>query len=157
MAIVIRGKSKCSICQKIIEENDAIVSFANFVPNELDPLWLFNDAGFHETCFQSHPLAKQAKARYAEYREVFEVKGHNCDLCHQRITRPDDYFSFGHLTDNESDPLHPFNYCQFHRRCLKNWDDLSYVYQQLKILKESGTWRGKALEWLISEIDIEDL
>lgn len=156
MAIVIRGKSKCSLCQKTIEENDRIVSFSNFVSNELDPLWLFNDAGFHETCFHSHPLAKKAIARAEEIREVVEAKGHNCDLCHQQIADPDDYISFGHLTENESDSLYPFNYYQFHRNCLRDWDDLSFVYQQLKILSESGAWQGKTLEWLMTEINIGD-
>ena len=152
MAIVIEGKTLCGICEKTIEAGQRIIAFPAFAPNELDPLRVFNDAAFHEECFYRHPLAEKALARK---EKLFERTGPGhrfCLICGRDITNPDEYMIFGHLTDDETHALYQYNYAQFHRSCLSHWSELPYIYAQFEKLKESGTWRGKALEWLLSEL-----
>ena len=63
MALIIRGKSTCAICGKILADGDELVATTHFIPNEDDPLWRFSDAGMHYACFQEW-----------EHREVFVSK-----------------------------------------------------------------------------------
>jgi hypothetical protein len=51
MALVLRGKSKCSLCDQIIEKDDPIVMTSHFVTDAQDPLWRFSDSTMHQKCF----------------------------------------------------------------------------------------------------------
>jgi hypothetical protein len=63
------------------------------------------------------------------------------------ITDPDDYFTLGHLSDDENDPLYPYNYVHLRRSMLSSWTDLEKVYLLVKKLEASGTWKGIGLKW----------
>jgi hypothetical protein len=153
MAIVIRGKSTCVICGKILQEGQELVCFSPFVGNELDPLWEFSDAACHEICFREDPRAKEAQSRYEELRSRTSPGNRSCVVCKQQIMDPDDYFSLAHLTDDPENGLYRFNYKQAHRSCLPRWSELSQVLDLLKALKASETWRGPALDYWISELE----
>ena len=51
MAIIVRGKSKCSICGETLQDRDDIVATQAFVSDPEDPLWPHSDAGIHRDCF----------------------------------------------------------------------------------------------------------
>ena len=51
MAIVLRGKTECSICGKVILSGDEIVSTSHFIADKDDPLWRFSDSAMHHSCF----------------------------------------------------------------------------------------------------------
>jgi hypothetical protein len=152
MAIIIRGKSKCSLCGAIIQEGQEVVAFPPFVPNELDPLWIFNDGAFHADCFYSHPLASKAQTRYKEIKAHTGPGNRLCAVCKKQIKDPDEYFTLGHLTGDESHPLYSYNYMQAHQSCLPEWPELPYLYEQVEKLMHSGTWEGRALERLLADL-----
>jgi hypothetical protein len=152
MAIVIRGKSKCPLCGKLIEEGQEIESFSPFVANELDPLYMFTDGAFHSTCFYNHPLAEKAQARWAEIVERNGRGKRLCVVCKREIKHPDDYFTIGHLVEDRNHSLYRYNYCEAHRSCLPRWSELPYVYKLIEDLRESGTWEGPTLDRLLSEL-----
>jgi hypothetical protein len=152
MAILIRGTTICRICFKLIEAEQEVVTFTNFVPNELDPLHFFNDRAFHAACFHSHRLAEEAVRRASELRER-NGPGHRfCEVCKNEIVHANEYFSLGHLTDDQHQPVFAYNYLQFHRSCLSAWPDLYRAYEDLLGLRRSGTWRGKNLELILGEL-----
>jgi hypothetical protein len=153
MAIVIRGKSTCVICGKILQEGQELVCFSPFVWNELDPLWKFSDAAVHETCFREDALAEKAQKRYDELESHIFPRNRLCGVCKQEITHPDDYFSLGHLRESPEDILSAYNYTQAHRSCFPRWSELSQVLDLLKALKASETWRGQYLDHWISELE----
>ena len=64
MAIVVRGKTGCSICQNIFGADDDIVSTPHFIWNESHPLWRFSDSGMHRSCFIAWPHADAFRAEY---------------------------------------------------------------------------------------------
>lgn len=152
MAIVIRGKSVCDLCERIMEDGQDIIAFSPFVYNEFDPLLLFSDAAFHKECFLKHSLAEKALARVEEQRKRIGPGNRFCIVCDQEITNPNEYFAFIHLTDDRKHPLYKYNYIQFHRSCLPQWTELSQVYDHLKELQHSGAWKGKVLDWLVAEM-----
>jgi hypothetical protein len=138
----------------VIEERQDIIAFSAFLGNELDPLWLFNDAAFHRECFNNHPLAKVAETRWQEIRERMGPGPGNrgCVVCKERVTDPDDYFAIGHLIADPSHPLYRFNYTLAHISHLKQWEDLPLLCELLTKLKESPGWRGKSLDYLLADL-----
>lgn len=51
MAIIIKGKSKCAICNSVLDR-EPIISWKAFLNTE-HPLWKYSDTGMHEECFNN--------------------------------------------------------------------------------------------------------
>ena len=51
MAIVLRGKTHCSICDSVISQTDEVVSTSHFIADENDPFWKYSDSAMHRCCF----------------------------------------------------------------------------------------------------------
>ena len=66
MAIVIQGKTTCSVCGAILSEGDDIVLFPHFIWDEAHPLWRFSDSGMHRSCFTSWDHAEQFRAMFSK-------------------------------------------------------------------------------------------
>jgi hypothetical protein len=156
MAIVIIDKTVCPICNQVIGDNQRVISFPPLVTNELDPLFLFHDAAIHEECFRRHPLANAATKHLQEMREKTAPVNRRCLVCTRLIVNPDDYFTLGHLVMAEDHALWPYNFAQFHRSCLPDWQDRTLVKNLLEELLSSGKWRGPALRWVLDGLTIAD-
>ncbi|NUQ73299.1 MAG: hypothetical protein HUU21_07070 [Polyangiaceae bacterium] len=122
MALVILGKTLCSICRLPLMMDDKIVSFSPFVANRRDPLFQFSDAAFHQACFARNPLAEAALRRSEEVRVRGAPGSRPCEVCGQQIKDPDEYFGVGFLTDDPASPVFGFNYLQFHRTHFSQWE-----------------------------------
>lgn len=153
MAIIIRGKSKCMLCGRLLQQGQDIVSFSPFVGNELDPLWRFSDAAFHEACLREDGVAEEAQKRYEELKNRTAPGNRTCVVCKREITEPDDYFSLGHLTDDPGHLLYHYNYVQAHRSHLPEWPELTRLLKLLETFKQGGMWRGAALDHVIRELE----
>ena len=147
MAILLRGKTQCGICSRVIGKDDEVVSFPAFVGNELDPLVKFSDASFHRACIASHPMAKAAQERLESTRKLTEKK--ECHQCGREISDPDDYFAFDHFGPEGDPRLSKVSRQQFHMSCLPRWAELSEVTDLLVNLKRSGRWRGRSIDVMI--------
>src|SRR5215813_11649681 len=64
MAIVLRGKTKCSICDTVISDVDQIVATSHFISDRNDPLWRFSDSAMHRSCFANWPMRAEFVAKY---------------------------------------------------------------------------------------------
>jgi hypothetical protein len=133
-------------------QGQEIVCFSPFISNLRDPLYLFHDGCFHKSYFSRHPLAQKALSRYREVKEHSKPWPPPCALCSEIITDPDDFFTLGHLVDEEDHPLHRFNYLKTHTRCLPQWSELWRVTDLVEELRRSGTWDGCALDYLLHEM-----
>lgn len=153
MAIIILGKTKCHFCGAVLDNGQEVSSFPHFINNELDPLSVFDDGAFHRQCFYNHPLAAKAEKRYEEILQRHSPANRKCVVCQKQFTNPDDYFTIGHLTDNPAAPLYDYNYTQAHSSCLGSWAELRHVYEMVKDLHLSGSWRGLALESILKELE----
>jgi hypothetical protein len=156
MAIVILGKTVCPICNRVIEDEKQVVSFPPFVTNELDPLILFHDSALHEECFRRHPLATAATKRLEEMHDKTAPVSRRCSVCTRLIVDPGDYFTLGHLVTAENHALWPYNFTQFHRSCLPDWQDRVFVKSLLEELLSSGKWRGPAIRWVLDGLTAAD-
>ena len=152
MALFIEGM-QCTLCGKEILSKQGVIGFAPLIANSLDPLYIFHDGTFHTACFYRHPLAHQMQKRVDEWEQETKEWPPSCAICNSVINNPDEYFTFGHLTDDPTSPLHVYNYKQYHLSCLKGWQELSLVLAQLKELEDSHCWGGLVLQSLIVNID----
>jgi len=146
-----RGASPCQICNQVIQVHDDVISFPPFIPNEFDPLYLFHDANFHQDCFLQHPLGDAATKRYEELKAHHQTRIDA--ITNTPITDPDDYFTLGHLTEDETNPLYRYNYLHLRRSKLSDWADLEKVYKLIKVLDASGQWKDNALKWVLSVLE----
>ena len=64
MALILCGKTECSICGVIIKDGDTIVATTHFLRDPNDPLWRFSDSGMHRSCFLAWPLRDTFVERY---------------------------------------------------------------------------------------------
>jgi hypothetical protein len=62
MAIIILGKTECSLCGIVLEEGPDIVATPHFIEDQTDPLWKYSDSGMHRRCF----LAWEHRAAFVE-------------------------------------------------------------------------------------------
>lgn len=53
MAIILRGKTKCALCDQIIADEGAGVRTAYIIVDSEDPLWRFSSPAIHRLCFQN--------------------------------------------------------------------------------------------------------
>lgn len=126
MALILRGKSVCPLCDQLIQPDDEIVGFPPFAGEPGDPLHIFNDAGFHQACFDRHPLAGQVLERLQAIPE-WPAGGPSCAVCDRQIADPDEHFGLYHLSDDPTSPLILYNDLHMHRSCLRNFDGLAVV------------------------------
>jgi hypothetical protein len=153
MSLLLRGKTTCPICGRVIQERDVAISFPAFVWNGADPLALFSDASFHLACVDAHPLHEQVVAAVAELEAKTGPGKRRCVVCSNEISNPDDYLFIPKLTSNPSDPLWRYNFVHLHRSHARAWKGLPDLVSGLKELLASGTWKGNALPALIAEVD----
>jgi predicted nucleic acid-binding Zn ribbon protein len=152
MALLVRGVSTCPICGRVIEADDAVVSFPAFVANSKDPLHRFSDASFHERCIEQDPDGRRAQAVAHEVIDRLGPGHRACAVCSEEISDPDDYFTFGYLTSDSDRPAFAFNYVQLHRSHIGSWPELRAAIAALDDLRRSGEWEGPALGSLIEEL-----
>lgn len=137
MAILIRGKSRCPICNEVIREGQEALCYPPFVPNRLDELYVFNDAPVHSECAQKHPGFQSAEEVVAEAARGARPENRVCEVCHKPIQHPDDHYTLGYLSNE--DPLQRWNFKQFHRACLKDWPDRSEFASAFNEAIKAGT------------------
>jgi hypothetical protein len=64
VALIFRGRSRCSICGEVLGHEDDIVATTHFIADKSDPLWPFSDSAMHRACFEAWPHRDEFAARY---------------------------------------------------------------------------------------------
>jgi hypothetical protein len=152
MAIIMRGKTSCSICGQVINDADDIVAFSPFMANDADPLSVFNDAAYHAECFAVHPLAQRCRSVYDDTRTRLGPGQRICCVCGEEIDNVDEYFTFGCLTSDDDSAFHKFNWVQLHRSCITSWRSFDDITTLLDEGLHSGELKGAAIENIMSEM-----
>jgi len=150
MALLIRGKTKCSLCGQVITDGEEVMSFGPFVTNRRDPLLRYSDQSFHAAHFWRQPDAEKAMARWNEVRKRSAPEQRRCAVCRALIDKPDEYFAIGFLS--ESGPAAEFNYTQLHRAHIGSWTRLDQAVQAIRALKSSTDWDGPGLGRIIETL-----
>src|SRR5262245_49615382 len=68
MALIMRGKTQCALCERVLSEGDDIVATSHFIGDPYDRLWRYSDAGMHRACL----LAWDDRTAFiARYNSIF--------------------------------------------------------------------------------------
>jgi len=139
MAILLRGKSECPLCGKIIVEEEAIL-YTSFTSNAKDPLFMFSDAAVHTACNRHHKLGEKAM-HYSEKAMFLTARvNRKCVVDQRLITDPDDHVFTCLLTSDESEELYDFNFITINRKNILRYSDReNFILAALKFNKE-GKW-----------------
>ena len=70
MAMIFIGQSTCSICGKILEENQSITGFPPFIEDSNHELFEYSDSGMHEACFMNWRFKTQFINAYNKHYEL---------------------------------------------------------------------------------------
>lgn len=151
MAILLLGKTVCSLCGQVIKADERRRSFPAFVANEEDPLFLFSDASFHEDCLRRDKRGRHAIERVEERAYNVGPGKRKCAVCGLEVTDPDNYIFIEHLSDHKSDPLREFNYTHLHKSCVGKWGRKAEFVRLVEAALAAGRWRGKYLAQLLEE------
>ena len=155
MALLIYGRSACSLCGQVMKQEDPTCLFPPFVMNELDPCFEFSDGAFHDACVRKHKYGADALRRVDEWFSKVGPGKRKCVVCKSEVTDPDDYLLIEHLSDREGDSLQAFNYTHLHKSCLSRWDNRSCFIELASVALTSGSWKGPYLAWLIEKVEGE--
>ena len=121
MAIIIVGKSKCPICNKILQDVEDSTSFTAFIGNTKDELYIFNDAGLHTACLLNHPNGTRALELAEECHAAFMKK--KCIVTGETITDYREHFFLALLTSDVTEPLYRYNFITLNRKNIPAWKD----------------------------------
>ncbi len=73
MALLLRGKTKCPLCGKTIEEGQEVVAFPAFLPGG-HSFADFSDTSMHESCFRQDSRSGAVEDLYARFREIWDSR-----------------------------------------------------------------------------------
>lgn len=69
MAINILGKSRCPLCERVLQNGDDIMGTPHFLTS--GPLHRYSDAGMHRDCFMAWPNAGDFRAAFNDFGRSF--------------------------------------------------------------------------------------
>jgi len=67
MAMVLLGKTQCSICGAVVLSGQDLVCSEHFIASQSHPLWRYSDSAMHFSCFQEWA---HREAFVAEYNQT---------------------------------------------------------------------------------------
>ena len=71
MAMIIRGKSLCPLCNEPMQEGQELKAFPAFLPND-HRFGRFSDAAFHKACFEKDPEGQDADMMLYVWQKIFD-------------------------------------------------------------------------------------
>jgi len=153
MALIFNGITECKLCNCKITDKDSIVAFPAFIVNECDPLFMFNDSVFHESCLLKHRSSDEILQRLRKYSHATGPGKRKCLVCKSEIKNPDDYLFIDYLTSDERKFLYKYNYTHLHKSHIDKWVDREEVIEELVRLNDSENWSGKYILRLLLELE----
>lgn len=153
MAILLRGKSKCPICDDVIQEGEEATLFPHIVLNQADPLFYLSDAACHTRCVRTSSLGLEMLAESERYLNCSGPGKRKCAVCGQEIEDPDEYFFIAYLGDPRRTPLGEFNYVHLHKAHISRWRFHNRFLALATEALSTQAWKGPALAELIRVVE----
>lgn len=71
MAILLRGKTTCPLCCRVIADGEPARGFPAFL-KATHRLGMFSDASFHESCLEASKEASEAQQLYEKWQSIWD-------------------------------------------------------------------------------------
>ena len=156
--ILIEGqKIYCKGCGKIIENIYDSCILLNIEANEKSPLYCLNEAIFHRDCYNNYPLRNMYEKRVAELEKLSSLNNFDYiskeELSLEKIGHPDNLIRVPFLTEDYNSPLYEYNCIFLNKKNLDKWRNYKIFLKLIDNLNKSDEWRGKALSFLMSQLN----
>ena len=156
--ILIEGqKIYCKGCGKIIENIYDSCILLNIEANEKSPLYCLNEAIFHRDCYNNYPLRNMYEKRVAELEKLSSLNNFDYiskeELSLEKIGHPDNLIRVPFLTEDYNSPLYEYNCISLNKKNLDKWRNYKIFLKLIDNLNKSDEWRGKALSFLMSQLN----
>jgi len=79
MAIFLRGKTRCAICDRLIEDNDERFSTSTFL-EKTHPLWRYADDTMHASCYMGWDRRAEFASEYCDSERRWFAGHPDCSL-----------------------------------------------------------------------------
>jgi hypothetical protein len=76
MALIIKGKTICPLCGKVIRADANVVAFPAFLKKS-HPLAKYSDAAFHKECFDKNGDAQEITRLFERYNQIWKDRPKN--------------------------------------------------------------------------------
>jgi len=73
MALVLRDRTRCSICGDVLGKDDKIVGLLHCLPVG-HPLWRFSDSVVHQNCFEGWSHRSFFEAIHDKWRQIVKAR-----------------------------------------------------------------------------------
>lgn len=86
MAVILKN-STCSLCCKLLGED--VIAFPRMIENPADELLFADDAAFHRSCLERHPLYDRLIYRVKLWEEALNANlssRHECFICKKTLS-----------------------------------------------------------------------
>jgi len=153
MALLVRGRTRCVVCDEVVEESDEVVGLPAFVRDRTSELFRFSDGVIHAACLTTDPLAQRAASLAQEAIDRLGPGNRLCEVCGEEVRDPDDYMTLGFLTDDDESSASTLNWLQFHRSHLHLWGRLQEAIATLQSLAVDEAWCEEDTAGLVRELE----
>jgi hypothetical protein len=141
MALLFLGQSECALCGNILQDSFDLRGFPPLTSNMNDPLFIFSDAGVHESCLKKHPLVH--KVLFYREKLFSQVTPLICNITGEKIEDPNNnYIGFNILTSESEEPVSQFNFLQMNKRHLHLWNNRALFIETATQYIAEGKWNG---------------
>lgn len=79
MALIFKGVTQCAICNKVLQESDAIIGLPAS-SNTSHPLYTYFDCGFHHSCFDKWEHKATVQQIIDEERKAYENSDYHKEM-----------------------------------------------------------------------------
>lgn len=154
MALVIRGKTTCQICNKRLQEQESIIAYPDICYDENDPIYFFSGGIFHESCFMKADYSTIAMDilrmvdREAEKKICYISK---TPITIENVKHPDNHIYIGYLTSDRDSLLYKYNYIHINKQYLDSWKGKNDFLFLLKTQSNLEGW--SPLKLLIKRLE----
>ncbi len=158
MAILLLGKTNCTICNNTIYENEEYYSFPSFVINTKDEIYFFNDSSFHCHCLTTMPSSESALQMAELFIKSVKPENRKSIITGKAIIIYKNHVFIDYLTSDKKDFLYKFNFAHVDKTELSIWKQRESLIDHLIKLKSSDNWKelegGKYLTKLIDDLSL---
>lgn len=135
--IVIRGKTECNFCSRVINKEDDVIMIPMIFENKKDDLF-FEEIVMHKTCFKKYPNNEVILQIYNELIHNNKI----CSICNKKIINPDNYYKHNILTSDKSNLLFKYNNTEYHKDCYFNSQTREIVLKKIEEMKKENQWES---------------
>jgi len=156
MAIIIKNKSKCPICNRVLTNQEEYILTPPLISNTKDSLFIFSDTGLHRSCLDKIQFKEKLLKHILIYHKKPLLSNLKCNVDNLAISNPQKIILIGLITTDENEELYKFNYTILNKDNVSKWKYQTSFIKAGENFLEENKWASLAdfnyLEYVLNEV-----